>query len=90
MSSTAANTAAAIRRQKKQSGRTDTGPADQGAIRRGQLTTKIGFGTQETWSAWEFADGSRLLMNHQTDRTWVPVGRRHRDIADGALRRGTQ
>ena len=88
MSTIAADTAAAIRRQRKRSGKTDTGPADDAAARRGHLNTRIGFGASETWSAWEFADGSRLLMNHQTGRTWVPVAPRHRDLADGALRRG--
>ena len=87
MKTIAADIAAAIRRQRKRSGKTDTGAADDAAARRGHLNTKIGFGASETWTAWEFEDGSRLLMNHQMDRTWVPVARRHRDLADGALRR---
>ena len=90
MTTIAAKTAATIRRDRKKTGKTDTGAADDAATRRGHLNTKIGFGASETWTAWEFEDGSKLLMNHQMDRTWVPVARRHRDLADGALRRGVE
>ena len=85
--SIAAQTAKTMRRIQNRTGEVDTRPADERASVRAQHSTAVGLTAREQWTAWEFADGSRLLMNDQTRKFRVPVKQRDVDIAHSAINR---
>ena len=88
--SIAAQTAKTMRRiqnRTKVNTEVDTQPADELASVRAQHSTAVGLTAREHWTAWEFHDGSRLLMNDQTGRFRVPVNQRDVDIAHSAITR---
>ena len=85
--SIAAQTAKTMRRIQNRTGEVNTQPADELASVRAQHSTAVGLTAREAWTAWEFADGSRLLMNDQTRKFRVPVKRRDQDIAQSAISR---
>ena len=85
--SIAAQTAKTMRRIQNRTGEVDTRPADELASVHTQHTTAIGLTAREAWTAWEFTDGSRLLMNDQTRKFRIPVKQRDQDIAHSAITR---
>ena len=88
--SIAAQTAKTMRRiqnRTKVDTEVDTRPADERASVRAQHSTAVGLTAREQWTAWEFSDGSRLLMNDQTRKFRVPVKQRDVDIAHSAINR---
>lgn len=88
--SKAAEAARAFRKAQKSTAEADTSVMDERATRKAEHLTRIAFGPAEHWTAWEFSDGSRLLLNHTTGRIRVPQTRRDLDVADSALRKARQ
>ena len=85
--STAARIASEMRKTQKETGELDQDTADQEAAVRAESRPGVGFGAKEHWTAWEFPDGSRLILNNDTGKFRVPQSQRDRNIADAALYR---
>ena len=85
--SIAAQTAKTMRRIQNRTGEVDTRPADERASVRAQHSTAVGLTAREQWTAWEFTDGSRLLMNDQIRKFRVPANRQDQNIAQSAISR---